>query len=201
MGGVPELPRARTEGVITEPVDGELVVYDKVNHTAHCLAPGAASVWERCDGLASPAEIAQALGVPAATVDQALTELRDCGLLDEPPALPDAYSRRQAVARIAKVGGVAFTAPLIYSVVVVGPLQGRRVRMPNAALAPVTTNPRARRAYRPRAGSPARFAFPERRAARAYALYRFVTRRARRVCGLLRVQVCDDGEHAPVVIR
>ena len=113
-----ELPKARTEGVITETVDDEIVVYDLDSQVAHSLTAVAASVWERCDGHASPAEIANGLGLPAAAVQQALDELQGCNLLDDGPELGEGYSRRQAVTKIAKVGGAAFTAPLIYSVVV-----------------------------------------------------------------------------------
>jgi DNA-binding transcriptional ArsR family regulator len=115
---VHELPKARTEGVISERIDDELVVYDEVSHMAHALAADARSVWERCDGCRSPAEIAQGLGMPPATVQQALDELQECGLLDDGSAPENSYSRRQAVTRIAKVGGAAVTAPLIYSVVI-----------------------------------------------------------------------------------
>jgi len=111
---VHELPKARTEGVISERIDDELVVYDEVSHMAHALAADARSVWERCDGCRSPAEIAQGLGMPPATVQQALDELQECGLLDDGSAPENSYSRRQAVTRIAKVGGAAVTAPLIY---------------------------------------------------------------------------------------
>ena len=116
-----ELPKARSEGVITEPVDDELVVYDLVSQTAHSLAAGAVSVWERCDGRSSPADIAQALGLPPAAVQQTLDELEGCGLLENGSAAAEVYSRRQAVTRIAKVGGAAVAAPLIYSVVVGSP--------------------------------------------------------------------------------
>ncbi len=100
-----ELPKARTDGVVTERVDGEIVVYDLDNQMGHCLTAVAASVWERCDGRGSPAEIAQALGRPAAGVKQALEELQACGLLDDRSALGEAYSRRQEVKRVATVGG------------------------------------------------------------------------------------------------
>lgn len=83
---------------------------------AHCLSASAASVWERCDGRLSHAEIAQQLGLEPAAVQRAVDELRGCGLLEDGPVLGLGYSRREATVRFAKVGGAAFAAPLIYSV-------------------------------------------------------------------------------------
>ncbi len=104
--------------MITERVDDELLVYDEVSQIAHCLSAAAVPVWERCNGQLSPAEIADGLGRPLVAVEQALDELRERALLDDGPLLEPGYSRRQAVTRIAKIGGAAFTAPLIYSVAV-----------------------------------------------------------------------------------
>jgi hypothetical protein len=118
-------PRARTEGVVSERIDGELVVYDAATQTAHCLSPEAASVWDRCGGDLSILEIADRLELPSESVEHALAALRECGLLDEGPVAVDdgaasgrAYSRREAAFRLAKVGGAAFAGPLVYSVAV-----------------------------------------------------------------------------------
>jgi len=114
-------PRARTEDVITEWVDDELVVYDQRSQTAHCLSRDAASVWELCDGHLSEAEIAKRLGLAPEAVQRAADALSESGLLDEGPIKVDhtrAYSRREATAKLAKAGGAAFAAPLIYSAVI-----------------------------------------------------------------------------------
>jgi hypothetical protein len=109
-------PQARTEGIIDERVDDDLVLYDRDSQTAHSLSAGAARVWEFCDGDRSMTEIAQQLQLEPALVDQALAELSERGLLVE---LPESLiSRRQAAKRLAKVGGAAFVAPLIYSVAI-----------------------------------------------------------------------------------
>lgn len=110
-----QLPRARSEGVICERVDDELVVYDEQAHTAHSLSAAAAMVWERCDGKTAVDEIASKLGLKAELVERAVEELRGSRLLDE---VPTGYSRREAAKRIAQVGGAALAAPLIYSVAV-----------------------------------------------------------------------------------
>jgi hypothetical protein len=118
-------PRARTERVVSERIDGELVVYDAATQTAHCLSPEAGSVWEHCDGDLSILEIADRLELPPESVEHSLAALRECALLDEgPSALDDSaasefgYSRREAAFRLAKVGGAAFAGPLVYSVAV-----------------------------------------------------------------------------------
>ena len=90
-------PRARTEGVVSERIDGELVVYDAATQTAHCLSPQAASVWEHCDGDLSILEIADRLELPSESVEHALAALRECGLLDDGPvALDDAAASGRA---------------------------------------------------------------------------------------------------------
>jgi hypothetical protein len=111
-------PQARTEGLVSEHVGDELVVYDRESHTAHSLSAEAALVWERCDGRLSPAEIGRELALEQVVVEQALGELSRCGLLDDGPTPGSAYSRREAVVGLAKVGGAAFAAPLIYSVAI-----------------------------------------------------------------------------------
>lgn len=118
MGG---RPRARTEDVITERVDDELVVYDARTQVAHCLSRDAAVVWERCDGNLSTSEIAGRLDISQEAVERAVEAISECGLLDVPPVIGEhkrTYSRREATFRLAKAGGAAFAAPLIYSAVV-----------------------------------------------------------------------------------
>lgn len=107
-------PTARTD-LISERVEDELVVYDQTNQTAHCLSAMAASVWERCNGSKSPADIALELGADPETVVRALDELRESSLL---AAAPHSYSRREAAKRLVGVGGAALAAPFVYSVVV-----------------------------------------------------------------------------------
>ena len=112
-------PRARTEGVVSERVDEDLVVYDERSQTAHSLSAAAASVWELCDGQLSRGEIAGQLGLEPALVERAIEELSGCALLDDGPAIESTFiSRREAAKKLAQVGGVAFAAPMIYSVAI-----------------------------------------------------------------------------------
>jgi biotin operon repressor len=112
-------PKAKTQGVLPERVDDELVVYDQVSHTAHCLSSEVALVWEHCDGLRSQSELARALSLAPAAVERAVDALGECGLLDDVAVVAEhGYSRREAAVRVARAGGAAFAAPLIYSVAV-----------------------------------------------------------------------------------
>jgi hypothetical protein len=109
-------PQARSEGIIDERVDDDLVLYDRETQTAHSLPAAAAMVWEHCDGTRSAAEIGDQLELETALVEQALAELGESGLLVDAPA--NLISRRQAAKRLASVGGAALAAPLIYSVAI-----------------------------------------------------------------------------------
>src|SRR5436305_14667459 len=89
-------PRARKEGVVSEWIDDELVVYDQLSRTAHCLSRDAASVWERSDGRLSAIQLARELELDPGAVERALDALHGSGLLEEEPVDGRSYSRREA---------------------------------------------------------------------------------------------------------
>ena len=107
-------PRARSEGIATEEVGDELVVYVQATQTAHALSKDATGVWRLCDGEGSPQDIARRLGLEEARVFQALDELSAAGLIEE----PEGISRRALYRRAAQVGAAALGAPLTYSAAV-----------------------------------------------------------------------------------
>jgi hypothetical protein len=109
-------PRARTEQLISERIDDELVIYDQLGHVAHCLSREAVRVWEQCDGRLTEAEIADRLTVSIEVVERAVAALEERGLLDEGPAVAPDYSRRQAAVRLARIGGAVLAGPLVYSI-------------------------------------------------------------------------------------
>jgi hypothetical protein len=111
MGGY---PRARSEGIVTEVLGDETIVYDGATQTAHALSKDASSVWRRCDGRSSATDIARGLGVDEARVAQALEELLAAELIEEPVGI----SRRALYQRMAKLGTAALSAPLVYSIAV-----------------------------------------------------------------------------------
>jgi hypothetical protein len=105
---------ARTDALVVEDVGDEVLVYDQRNDQAHCLTREAAMVWRVCDGRTSPADLAAALELELDSVKLAIEELDSSGLLDSAP-IPG-VTRREATIRMAKAGGVAAAAPLIYSI-------------------------------------------------------------------------------------
>lgn len=100
-------PRARRDGLRTEPFLDETLVYDDVNQRAHSLRALAARVFARADGLTSAGQIAAGLGaeVPAGTAEQVvavvLRDLAERGLLeDAPPLEAVSLDRREVLRRI-----------------------------------------------------------------------------------------------------
>jgi hypothetical protein len=112
-------PQARLEGIISEPVEMELVIYDEYNRAAHALTRSAASVWEMCDGRHTIEQIAGALDLDLAVVERSVAELRERALLIVVAA--DGLSRRTALRRLAIAGGAAVTAAPLISTVVIPP--------------------------------------------------------------------------------
>ena len=116
-------PVARTASLIVKEVDGETLVYDQENDTAHCLNDTAARVWKHCDGNKTIGEIATILGgeINANVKDDviwlALDQLQKIKLLEDAPAKPvflAGMTRRQMVARL---GIAAIAIPSIVSIV------------------------------------------------------------------------------------
>src|SRR5947209_1952530 len=103
------VPAARSEGLLVESVGEETVVYDIKTKEAHCLKPLAAFVFANADGKTSSEEMSdrasQALGQPvnAGEINDAIAQLRECELFDEPLLVLDGNgtSRREAIKRFA----------------------------------------------------------------------------------------------------
>ena len=107
-------PVARTENLVVEEIGDEVLIYDQRIDEAHCLSVSAGQVWRACDGTMDAKELAAKLVLDADTVTRALQELEECSLLDVLPS--SRITRREATAKMAKVGGAAAAAPLIYSI-------------------------------------------------------------------------------------
>jgi hypothetical protein len=113
------LPRARRDGLLEEAVGEELLLYDRDSHTAHCLSPLAACVWQHCDGDRNLAGLAVLAGASEDLVANALRELRDKDLLDAEPVLMGSTipgeSRREAIVRVGRYGAAAAAGSMIVS--------------------------------------------------------------------------------------
>jgi DNA-binding transcriptional ArsR family regulator len=112
-------PRADGGELVSEWVGDELVIYDPRTELAHALSPDAAAVWERCDGQRTPSQLASELKLTPTLVEQALAELYESGLLEQPA--PDGVSRRTVLRRTAKAGGAALIAAPLISTVLIPP--------------------------------------------------------------------------------
>jgi hypothetical protein len=121
-------PLARTDGVLTETLDGELLVYDLDGDIASHLNRTAALVWRSCDGHHTVAElltiVVEELGETADedVVLMALDSLTEHGLIssgyEERGGAAVALSRRRFFRRFGVAGAAALNAPVVYSMVV-----------------------------------------------------------------------------------
>lgn len=118
---VTQNPIARKERLIVKEADGELLVYDLQNDTAHCLNSTAALVWKHCDGRNTVDEIAELVGRQMKTiVDErlvwlALDDLGKFNLLDDEVVKPvnlAGLNRRQLIRNVSLA---ALALPVILS--------------------------------------------------------------------------------------
>jgi hypothetical protein len=121
-------PLARTDGLLTEHVDEDLLVYDSERDTAFRLNSTAALVWQSCDGTRTAGDLRAILTGELgdlASEDMLLMALDE---LAEHDLIVSGYERREADAvRLSRrrffrsagmAGAAAAAAPLVYSMVV-----------------------------------------------------------------------------------
>ncbi len=132
-------PAARREGVLIRELPGELLVYERGPHRAHCLNRTAATVFEKADGTRSVADIARLLAPHAspaeseAVVEEALARLAEAGLLvTEAPA--GGWSRREWVLKVGAAAAVLL--PVVASVLVPAPAEAAATCVSSCASKP-----------------------------------------------------------------
>ena len=128
-------PEARRDGLLTEQVADELVVYDQERNLVHRLNRSSALVWRRCDGTRSIPDIAAAMREelgPVADEDLvwvALDGLGAANLLREPirrrTAVDSRQSRRQVVRKVGRIGVLATLLPVVTTLAVPTPAQAQ----------------------------------------------------------------------------
>lgn len=114
-------PRARRKALVVEHLGDETLVYDLQSHQAHRLDAIAAAVWRRCDGKASPEDIAAAIAERGARlepreVEATLVALADAGLLVDVVASRKRgapVSRRRAAAAVVAGAVTTILAPTV----------------------------------------------------------------------------------------
>lgn len=119
-------PLARSDELIIEELEDEVLVFDKKNNRAHCLSGSAARVWRACDGSSDPEMLAEALDLDVDTVSAAFDELESAELFERGLEVFESngngngnghgITRRQLGKRSAQVGGAVMAAPLILSI-------------------------------------------------------------------------------------
>jgi hypothetical protein len=75
-------PRARRHGLVAQPLDDDIVVYEAQAGTAHRLDRVLARVWQAADGSRTITELAMLAGVRERTVLAGLAQLQAAGLLE-----------------------------------------------------------------------------------------------------------------------
>ena len=113
-------PLARSEDLIVQEVDGEVLVYDDTWAHAHCLSAEAARIWRACDGTKTVHALSDELGLSEDALVMALAELEAKELLDPGEQTDESAggaTRREFGLRAAKLGAAAATAPMIVSIV------------------------------------------------------------------------------------
>jgi hypothetical protein len=110
------LPAVRADGLSVEDLGDEILIYDRDADTAHCLSASAALVWRACGRSVTVSDLIADGSIDRATVERAVGELRDQGLLEDSTLQVhrsgNGISRRQAVGRLA----AAAAGPLVISV-------------------------------------------------------------------------------------
>ncbi len=110
----PFYPQARREGFIVQPMDGELILQD--GEVTRLLNETAASVWQKCDGHHSIADIARELALDEMTITYALAQLSQKHLLQTIPSRT-ADARPMTRREFLKKGAIAAAAiPVIKTI-------------------------------------------------------------------------------------
>lgn len=111
-------PTARSERLLVEAFEQELLLYDLDTDRAHALDERAAAIWRACDGNSSVSEIASRTANDDAAVESTLERLAELGLLTEATSVPAVHTRRSVLRRGAIAGAVGVAAaPIIQTIV------------------------------------------------------------------------------------
>jgi hypothetical protein len=132
-------PVARGGELLIRELPGELLVYERGEHRAHCLNRTAAVVFQNADGTRTVADLARLLAPHGdlaeteAVVREALARLAEAGLL-EPGEATGGWSRREWVRRVGI--GAAILLPAVASIVVPTPAEAAATCVTSCATKP-----------------------------------------------------------------
>jgi len=108
-------PKSRTDEIVVQELNGEVLVYDLRENRAMALNETSSAVWKACDGSNSVEDIMKAVGNED-IVWLALAELKNEKLIDAVPERPakfEGMSRREVLGKIAV--GSMLALPVIAS--------------------------------------------------------------------------------------
>jgi|SRR5579884_2628352 len=119
-------PLSRTDGLLTEEIDDEILVYDESRQIACRLNRTAALIWQHADGQRSIADLVDVLREEFEMADEdlvlvTLDRLNESGLIEsgfsERSADEARLSRRRFIRRVGVVGTAALALPVVESLV------------------------------------------------------------------------------------
>ena len=119
-----QYPQSRSDGILTQQLADEILIYDLDREKVLCLNESTALVWHQCDGTKSVAEISRALSAQTGTtvnedvVWMALRQLKSENLLAVSDSFEtpfDGMTRREMVRRVGL--GTLAALPVIFEVV------------------------------------------------------------------------------------
>jgi hypothetical protein len=109
-----DCPLARSDGLITEELDGELLLYDSESNLAHALDADAVALWRACDGHTDTKTLAVRCQASEEKIKMTLARLGELGLLEVAQADEDGDTRRSALRKIGIAGvGVATISSIL----------------------------------------------------------------------------------------
>ena len=115
-------PVARTEEIIVEELDSDLIIYDTKSNRAHALNPLAARIWKHCDGQRTVSDLKDlfAAETPDNAVVNCLLQLKRLHLLNPGSIVSGdltALSRRQLLRKVAiGAAAAAVMVPMVTSI-------------------------------------------------------------------------------------
>jgi hypothetical protein len=111
---------ARSQRLLVEEIESEVVVYDLDTDHAHLLNEVTAAVWRLCDGSSSVGSVATAvsneIGTPVTplVIQDAVEQLSNAGLLETEVTERHGMTRRQLIVR---AGVAAVAIPVVTSII------------------------------------------------------------------------------------
>ena len=113
--------RARSEGLVIQRFENEVLVYDLENNRAHCLNTASAVIWKGCDGSRSVAGLREFFENETGSRVKDDFILLGCTQLQEKGLLTTEESRKLGISRRTLIRNAALTAsaalPVVMSII------------------------------------------------------------------------------------